>query len=199
MKKTIWPRLLVLLVALTLISSLKIINLLSELEKTKTGDVSVYDQDQMPWTAEEREGILELTEVVSASDEDIERINPENVFTAECGYIIQKPEEVTLTCADGGISVQDIKWDIWRASGASGSGIHTVNQCKPDCVTGKWIEVPVEVKLTRLMTDGDKFYLTSFNAYSLDEKVLDLGWSYPWEFEKILLAEDGSIATPFLD
>ena len=137
--------------------------------------------------------------VTSLSTEDIEKIDPENVFTAECGYISQKPEEVVLTCADGGISVQDIKWDTWSASGASGSGVQTVNQCEPDCVTGKWIEVPVNVYLTRLMTDGNRFYLTSFNAYSLDEKVLDLGVIYPWEFERINLAEDGSIATPFLD
>jgi hypothetical protein len=49
------------------------------------------------------------------------------------------------------------------------------------------------------MTDGSKFYLTSFNAYSLDGKILDMGWTFPWEFEEVILAEDGSIATPFLD
>jgi hypothetical protein len=44
-----------------------------------------------------------------------------------------------------------------------------------------------------------KFYLTSFNAYSVDGKVLDMGWTFPWEFEEVTLDEDGSIATPFLD
>jgi hypothetical protein len=192
-------KIIIFLISLTFVSSLVLTKLVIDNSRIKQGDVTVYDQNLEDWSARDMDGVFQLLAVSTASTEDIERINPENVFTAECGYIIQKPEEVTLTCADGGISVQDIKWDIWRASGASGSGIHTVNQCKPDCVTGKWIEVPVEVKLTRLMTDGDKFYLTSFNAYSLDEKVLDLGWSYPWEFERINLAEDGSIATPFLD
>ena len=192
-------KIIIFLISLTFVSSLVLTKLVIDNSRIKQGDVTVYDQNLEDWSASDMDGVFQLLAVSTASTEDIERINPENVFTAECGYIIQKPEEVTLTCADGGISVQDIKWDIWRASGASGSGIHTVNQCKPDCVTGKWIEVPVEVKLTRLMTDGDKFYLTSFNAYSLDEKVLDLGWSYPWEFERINLAEDGSIATPFLD
>ena len=106
---------------------------------------------------------------------------------------------MTLTCADGGILVREIKWDTWRAYGASGSGIHSVNQCEPDCARGERVEVPVEVRLSRLMTDGNKFYLTSFNAYSLDGKVLDMGWTFPWEFEEVTLDEDGSIATPFLD
>lgn len=192
-------RLIIFLVSLFLLTSFVLIKLVIDNSNIKQGDVTVYDQRSEDWSASEMDGVLQLLAVNTASTEDIERIDPENVFTAECGYISQKPEEVVLTCADGGISVQDIKWDIWRASGASGSGVHTVNQCDPDCLTGKWIEVPVEVKLTRLMTDGDKFYLTSFNAYSLDGEVLDMGWTYPWEFEKILLAEDGSIATPFLD
>jgi hypothetical protein len=192
-------KIIIFLLSLTFVSSLVLTKLVIDNSRIKQGDVTVYDQNLEDWSASDMDGVFQLLAVSTASTEDIERINPENVFTAECGYIIQKPEEVTLTCADGGISVQDIKWDIWRASGASGSGIHTVNSCDPDCVRGKWIEVPVDVKLTGLMTDGNKFYLTSFNAYSLDGEVLDMGWTYPWEFEEINLAEDGSIATPFLD
>jgi hypothetical protein len=192
-------KIIIFLLSLTFVSSLILTKLVMDNSRIKQGDVTVYDQNLENSTSNKEDGYLQLIEVNTGSTEDIEMINPENVFTAECGYIDQKPEAVTLTCADGGISVQDIKWDIWRASGSSGTGVHTVNQCKPDCVTGKWIEVPVEVKLTRLMTDGDKFYLTSFNAYSLDGEVLDMGWTYPWEFKKINLAEDGSIATPFLD
>ena len=192
-------KIIIVLLSFTFVSSLLLTKLVIDNSRIKQGDVSVYDQKLENWTASDNDGVLQLLEVNTGSTEDIEMINPENVFTAECGYIDQKPEAVTLTCADGGISVQDIKWNIWRASGSSGTGVHTVNQCKPDCVTGKWIEVPVEVKLTRLMTDGDKFYLTSFNAYSLDGEVLDMGWTFPWEFEDVILAEDGSIATPFLD
>jgi hypothetical protein len=51
------------------------------------------------------------------------------------------------------------------------------------------------------MVDGNRFYLTRFNAYTRDEKGfgLDADSTFPWEFERINLAEDGSIATPFLD
>ena len=192
-------KIIIVLLSLTFLSSLVLTKLVIDNSRIKQGEVTVYDQKLENWTASDSDGVLQLLEVNTASTEEIEMINPENVFTAECGYIDQKPEAVTLTCADGGISVQDIKWDKWRASGASGTGVHTVNQCDPDCVTGKWIEAPVEVRLSRLMTDGSKFYLTSFSAYSLDGKVLDMGWTFPWEFERIILTEDGSIATPFLD
>ena len=181
MKKTIWPRVLVLLVALTLISSLKIINLLSELEKTKTGDVSVYDQDQMPWTAEEKEGILELTEVVSASDADIALIDPMNIYAIVCGYPEHKPDVTTTTCADWGIQVNNISWHSWDGYGARGTGVWSVNQCKPDCANGTRIGTPVEVRLSKLMTDGKKFYLTSFDAFSKDYEPLLMSWTLPWQ------------------
>jgi hypothetical protein len=145
-----------------------------------------------------KDGFLPLLEIDTASTQDVEKIDPKNVYTEVCGYLDQKPEDIYLTCADGGILVRNIKWDIWRASGAKGTGIHSVNQCDPDCANGKRLEYPVEVRLSKLMTDGEKFYLTSFNAYSLDGQVLDMGWTYPWEEGVLLLTEDGSIAS-FLD
>jgi hypothetical protein len=192
-------KIIIVLFSLIFVSSLILIKLVIDNSRIKQGDVTVYDQNLENWVASKENGLLLLRAVNTGSTEDIERINPENVFTTECGYIDQKPENVTLTCGDGGILVREIKWETWRASGASGSGIHSVNQCEPDCASGKRVEVPVEVRLSRLMTDGSKFYLTSFNAYSLEGKILDMGWTFPWEFEEVILAEDGSIATPFLD
>jgi len=181
MKKTIWPRLLVLLVALTLISSLKIINLLTELEKTKTGDVLVYDPEGNPWSADEREGILQLTDVVAASDEDIALIDPMNIYAIVCGYPEHKPDSTTTNCADWGVQVNNISWHSWDGYGAYGTGVWSVNQCKPDCANGTRIGVPVEVRLSKLMTDGKRFFLTSFNAYPEGWEPLDIGWTLPWQ------------------
>jgi hypothetical protein len=192
-------KIIIFLLSLTFVSSLILTKLVMDNSRIKQREVTVYDQNLENWTASKENGLLLLRAVNTGSTEDIERISPENVFTTECGYIDQKPENVTLTCGDGGILVRKIEWDTWRASGASGSGIHSVNKCEPDCASGKRVEVPVEVRLSRLMTDGNKFYLTSFNAYSLDGKVLEMGWTFPWEFVEVNLAEDGSIATPFLD
>jgi len=188
-QKTIWQKVLVLLVALTLISSLKIINLLSELEKTKTGDVLVYDQEGNPWTAEEQQGILELTEVVSASDEDIALIDPMNIYAIVCGYPEHKPDVTTTNCADFGVQVNNISWQSWDGYGARGRGVWSVNQCEPDCASGTRIGTPVEVRLSKLMTDGKRFYLTSFNAYPEDYKPLEVGWTLPWQETEINVPE----------
>ena len=181
MKKTIWQNALVLFLALTMISSLKIINLLTELSKTKTGEVSVYDVEGNPWTAEEQEGILQLTEVVSASDEDIALIDPMNIYAVVCGYPEHKPDATTTTCADWGVQINRISWHSWDGYGARGSALWSVNQCEPDCANGTRIGTPVEVRLSKLMTDGKKFYLTSFDAFSEDYEPLEMGWTLPWQ------------------
>ena len=191
-------RIIIVLLSLTFVTSLVLVKLVFDNSRIKQGEVNVYDQNQEKWVADEDDGLLQLRAVNVGSTEEIERISPKKIFTDVCGYMDQKPEEVILTCADAGILVREIKWDTWTASGASGSGIHSVNQCDPDCARGKRIEVPVEVRLSRLMTDGNNFYLTSFNSYALDNKVLDMGWTFPWEFEDVFLNEDGSIRT-FID
>jgi hypothetical protein len=189
MKNTIWVKILVLFVSLTLISSLKVINLLSELQKTKTGDVLVYDQEGMPWTAEEREGILELTKVVAASDEDIALIDPMNIYAIVCGFPEHKPDVTTTNCADFGVQVNNISWHSWSGYGARGSGVWSVNQCEPDCVTGTRIGTPVEVRLSNLMTDGKRFFLTSFDAVSEDYEPSQMSWTLPWQETEINVPE----------
>ncbi len=181
MNKSIWQRLLVLLVALTFISSLKIINLLSELENTKTADVLVYDPEGNPWTAEKQEGILQLTDVVAASDADIALIDPMNIFAVVCGYPEHKPDVTTTNCADFGVQVNNISWHSWDGYGAHGTGVWSVNQCEPDCANGTRIGTPVEVRLSKLMTDGKRFYLTSFDAFSKDYEPLKMSWTLPWQ------------------
>ena len=189
MNKTIWQRLLVLLVALTFISSLKIINLLNELGKIKTGDVMVFDTEGNPWTAEENEGILQLTDVVVASDEDIALIDPMNIFAIVCGYPEHKPDATTTNCADWGVQIMNISWHSWDGYGARGTGVWSVNQCEPDCATGTRIGTPVEVRLSKLMTDGKKFYLTSFDAFSDGYKPLEMSWTLPWQDSLIYAPE----------
>ena len=195
---SIGQKIIIVLLSFSLLSFLVLIRKVNDYSNIKKSEVTVYDQNLEKWTPSNENGVLLLEAVNTASPKDIESISPDNVYTAECNYIDQKPETVTLTCADGGIQVHNIVWDIWNASGARGKGIYYYD-CEPDCVSGKYFEAQVEVRLSRLMTDGTRFYLTSFNAYSLDGKVLDMGWTFPWEFEEIILNEDGSISTAFLD
>ena len=128
-----------------------------------------------------------LQRVESMSKEELLSINPKDVYTFTCEIVEQKPTEQTVTCADFGITVHSIKWDTWEASGASGQGIYSVLNCEPSCADGTRNEVPVEVKLSGLKTDGSKYYLTYLNAYSLDGKPLELSHMFPWDLADFYL------------
>ena len=69
-------------------------------------------------------------------------------WTYDCEFPVQRPAEIMLTCADGGMIVTEISWQTWTKSGASGNGIYSENLCEPDCADGSRVEVPVTVKLS---------------------------------------------------
>ena len=72
----------------------------------------------------------------------------DQVWTYNCELPVQRPEEIMLTCADGGWLVTDIKWKTWTASGATGSGTYSQTMCEPNCAEGTRVDVPVTVKLS---------------------------------------------------
>ena len=69
-------------------------------------------------------------------------------WTYDCEFPVQRPAEIMLTCADGGMVVTEINWQTWTQSGASGNGIYSENLCEPDCADGSRVEVPVTVILS---------------------------------------------------
>ena len=69
-------------------------------------------------------------------------------WTYDCEFPVQRPAEIMLTCADGGMLVIKIKWQTWTQSEARGTGIYSENLCEPDCADGSRVEVPVTVKLS---------------------------------------------------
>jgi len=74
----------------------------------------------------------------------------EGVWTYDCEFPVQRPEQIMLTCADGGMIVTDIKWQSWNTKEATGSGIYSQNICEPSCAEGKRMEVPVRLRLSEL-------------------------------------------------
>ena len=74
----------------------------------------------------------------------------EGVWTYDCEFPVQRPEQIMLTCADGGMIVTDIKWQSWDAKGATGTGTYSQNMCEPSCAEGKRVDVPVIVNLSEL-------------------------------------------------
>ena len=93
-------------------------------------------------------------------------VSSSSVYTFLCESITQKPETLTNTCADFGESVYKIKWKTWGITGATGTGIYSINNCEPNCAEGKRNEVPVQLKLDRLTTDGKRYVLNVLTIIS---------------------------------
>lgn len=86
-------------------------------------------------------------------------IKATEVLMWDCGSLVNQPESITLTCADGGMAVGEIKWQRWDSEEALGTGIYIENSCQPDCANGKFIQTPVTITLTNLIEYNSKFHL----------------------------------------
>ena len=102
-------------------------------------------------------------------------IKATDVLTWNCESAEYKPESITLTCADGGMLIQNITWLSWGPRGASGSAIYSENNCKPDCASGQFSSVPVEVSLTNLIQYQSLFYLKNLVITPLKGQNLPRG------------------------
>ena len=130
-----------------------------------------------------------------SSDQPVEagkrvvNVNPDEVLTFDCEIPVHKPNYITLTCADGGIAVGEIKWQSWGVKEAIGTGVYAENNCQPDCASGKLIKTPVSISLTNLVEYKSKFYLKDLaistgtsnnNPYILEEN---------WNLMEFVLAQ----------
>jgi hypothetical protein len=109
--------------------------------------------------------------------------DPAHIYTWDCEYPEHKPTTITFTCADGGISVNKIKWSSWDKSGATGTGTFNENLCEPSCVEGKEVSAPVSIKLSDLTPRKGKYYLRTLDISTQDGK--DFPWGiangYHWD------------------
>ena len=96
------------------------------------------------------------------------------VLTWNCELEEHKPELIFLTCADGGLYVEKIKWSTWSKEGATGMGIFSENLCEPSCAEGQRVEAPVNVVLSKLTEHNGKFYLRKLDIRTKDRK--DFAW-----------------------
>lgn len=101
-------------------------------------------------------------------------IKATEVLTWDCESAVYKPESVTLTCADGGWSLQQITWTSWTKQGAEGDGTFRENLCKPSCAEGEIVESKVNLKLSDLTPYKGKFYLKTIDIVTSDGK------DFPW-------------------
>ena len=105
----------------------------------------------------------------------------EQILTWDCETAVYKPESITITCADGGIFVEKIKWNTWSKDGATGSGVFSENLCEPSCAEGQRVEAPVNLLLTNLTEQNGKYYLRTLDISTANGK--DFPWGRVNEFE----------------
>ena len=101
-------------------------------------------------------------------------ITPEQVLTWNCELEEHKPELIFLTCADGGLYVEKIKWSAWSKEGAIGIGVFSENLCEPSCAEGQRVQARVNLSLTNLTEQNGKFYLRSLDIST------SAGKDFPW-------------------
>jgi hypothetical protein len=106
---------------------------------------------------------------------------PEQILTWDCETAVYKPESITISCADGGIYVEKIKWASWSQEGATGSGIFSENLCEPSCADGKRVSAPVNLSLSNLTEQNGKNYLRTLDITTSDGK--DFTWDAAGTFQ----------------
>ena len=106
------------------------------------------------------------------SQEETSNQSSSDVYTWDCEYPEKRPEQITLTCADGGMSVNRIEWSRWDESGAEGKGFYKVNNCDPNCAEGTMLEMPVRALLRDLVTYEGKQYLRTLVINSMSGENL---------------------------
>jgi hypothetical protein len=121
--------------------------------------------------------------VVLFSTQGSPSLTPRNVLTWDCETSAYKPESITITCADGGIYVEKIKWSTWSKEGATGSGIFSENLCDPSCADGQRVEAQVNLRLTNLTEQNGKNYLRTLDISTANGKEFSWGRadSFQWD------------------
>jgi len=97
-----------------------------------------------------------------------------DINTWDCEYPAHKPKAITLTCADGGLYVDEINWTNWNKTGATGTGNFYENLCEPSCAEGEQVSAPVKITLTDLSPRKGKNYLRTLDITTQDGK------DFPW-------------------
>jgi hypothetical protein len=106
----------------------------------------------------------------------------EGIWTFNCELPVQQPEEIMLTCADGGMIVTDIKWQTWNTKEAIGSATYSQNMCEPSCAEGKRVEVPVRLRLSELFEYRGRKVLQNLDIKAVSGRELPNGTAdFTWD------------------
>ena len=116
-------------------------------------------------------------------------VTPEQVLTWDCESSEYKPESITITCADGGIYLDKIRWSSWSQEGATGIGIFSENLCEPSCAEGQQEEASANLRLSNLTERSGRYYLRTLDITTSDGKDFPWGRTERFEWDVMEFAE----------
>ena len=96
-------------------------------------------------------------------------------WTYDCEFPVQRPLQIMLTCADGGMIVTDITWNTWTETGATGTGTYSQNMCEPNCAEGTRVDLPVSIKLSNLFKHKGRNILKTLDIQAVSGRELPSG------------------------
>ena len=118
---------------------------------------------------------------------DLAKIPSKQVYTFMCELKERKPKLISSACATLGTHVRDIKWTKWDATGAKGTGIYSVQICKPNCAEGTRRETEVRLELSGLIQLDGEYFLNFLEIKYNAEKAKNMpDWAYDdliWELD----------------
>ena len=123
------------------------------------------------------------------STQESTTVTPEQVLTWNCELEVHKPELIFLTCADGGLYVEKIKWSTWSKQSATGIGVFSENLCEPSCAEGQRVEAQVNLRLSNLTEYKGKFYLRTIDISTQNGKDFPWGRADGFQWDVMEFAE----------
>jgi len=78
-----------------------------------------------------------------------------------------KPTDVVFACADAGFSATKLHWSSWGSASATATGLASVNDCSPNCVSGHWHTYPIILKASgkQICPSGERAYVRVTYAF----------------------------------
>jgi hypothetical protein len=123
------------------------------------------------------------------SGQQSKALTSDQVLTWDCETTEYKPESITITCADGGIFIEEIQWATWGQDGATGLGIYSENLCEPNCAEGERVTAPVNFTLSNLTKHNDKYFLRTLDITTSDGKDFPWGRTNGFQWDVMEYAE----------
>ena len=96
-------------------------------------------------------------------------------WTYDCEFPVQRPAQIMLTCANGGMIITDITWQTWTSKQALGTGIYSQNMCEPSCAEGSRVDVPVTIELSELFDYKGRNVLRTLDIQAVGGRELPNG------------------------